>query len=241
MKIYVKVANIVLPLLLLFFVFSTLYESSVTFGKVLKAFLVEAPSFFMSSFAIVPAVVISYRLSKRSVLKRSNSGIFDALVSDLPVFVVASILQIFVWTRIFLISSYHTFVLDTLSSFIPTFLTFILIMFIQFKVSMYPIAIRLKKSEFVRTYRSIGMSDKDINKRLSKNIDIEVSKSVKNVVLMALGESLVVENLYNFRGIGYEMLNSLKESNFTNVAGILIYIAILILVLSLLMERNVPE
>lgn len=241
MKIYVKVANIVLPLLLLFFVFSTLYESSVTFGKVLKAFLVEAPSFFMSSFAIVPAVVISYRLSKRSVLKRSNSGIFDALVSDLPVFVVASILQIFVWTRIFLISSYHTFVLDTLSSFIPTFLTFILIMFIQFRVSMYPIAIRLKKSEFVRTYRSIGMSDKDINKRLSKNIDIEVSKSVKNVVLMALGESLVVENLYNFRGIGYEMLNSLKESNFTNVAGILIYIAILILVLSLLMERNVPE
>jgi len=241
MRIYIKIISIALPLLFLFLFFSMLYGSSVTFKGAFKAFISEAPSFLMSSLAIVPAVLISYNLSKRSVLKKNYSWVFDSLVADLPVFVIASILQILIWSRFFLISSYHSFILDVLSSFVPTFLTFILIMYIQFRVSMYPIAIRLKRSEFVRTYKSVGMAEKDINKRLSRNIDVEVSKSVKNVILMALGESLVVENLYNFRGIGYEMLRSLKESNFTNVAGILIYIAALIFMLSEFMERNAPE
>ena len=216
--------RIILPAVFAIYVVTVIYGKGICWSNFLRFLKEHFVPFVYSSSTIVPAVMISYSISKR--LSFSSSKTLEALskiITSFPVFIIAVFLQGILWIRIFHTISYHNILKDYVASFVPTFTTLLIIVTFHIFTQMKPIVDKISKSEFVRTMKSIGEPQRDIRNKLFRNVDIEFSRSLTYLIPMFLGESIVIEKIYNFRGVGYELVESMRSLNIDSLSALSIY------------------
>ncbi len=216
------------PFLLSFALVVTVFGGAIDTGVVLKDLLAHVPSLLYSGVSIISAVIGAYFLSRRVAFFKSSAlpGLSSVLTS-VPVFVLAIFLQSVLWLRIFRLVSYHDPIKDFFSTFIPTFSTIFLFSFLEISLFMRPIAERILKSEFVRTMRSIGEDERTVRKKLARNIDVEFSRILIHLTPIFMGESIVVERIYNFRGVGYELVEAMKNLDLNSVIALSVHFSLI--------------
>ncbi len=240
-SLFALVLKTVLSFLFVTVLILSVYGRSMTLYSTLRAFRIHFPAFLYSTSSILPAIVISYMTARYlSFTKSRILEILSKFLTSFPVFVISVFLQGIVWLRIFEMTSYHNEFLDFLSTFVPTFFTLFLVITFHVYSFMKPLAEKITKLEFVRTMRSVGISERKIKKKLFKNIDIEFSRILIYLTPLFLGESVVVEKVYNFRGVGYELVRSMKELNTSSIISLSVYFFI-ILIMAYLFSWMVGE
>ena len=223
-KIFLISLRIVLPVAFALFIVSVIYGKSISWSGFLKFLKEHFMPFLYSSSTIVPAVMVSYSASKRMSFTSSKTlEALSKIVTSFPVFIIAVFLQGVFWIRIFHTVSYHNLLKDYISSFVPTFTTLLIVVTFHMFSQMKPMADKIVKSEFVRTMKSIGVPQKEIKRKLFRNVDIEFSRSLTYLIPMFLGESIVIEKIYNFRGVGYELVESMTSLNIDSLSALSMY------------------
>ena len=223
-KLLLVSLRIIFPAVFAISIVTLIYGKGIDWIRFLKFLREHFMPFLYSSSTIVPAVMISYSASKKLAFSSSRTlEMLSKIVTSFPVFIIAVFLQGILWIRIFHTISYHNAFKDYISSFVPTFTTLLIVVTFHVFSHMKPIADRIVKSEFVRTMKSIGESKKDIERKLSRNIDIEFSRSLTYLIPMFLGESIVVEKIYNFRGVGYELVESMTNLDIDSLSALSVY------------------
>ncbi len=229
-KLLIISLRITLPVGFALVIVTVIYGKGICWSRFLRFLVEHFIPFVYSSSTIVPAVVMSYSISKR--ISFGSSKIVEAtarIITSFPVFIIAVFLQGIFWIRIFHTTSYHNIVKDYVSSFVPTFTTLLIVVTFHIFSQMKPIVDKIVSSEFVRTMKSIGESQKEIIRKLFRNVDIEFSRSLTYLIPMFLGESIVIERIYNFRGVGYELVESMRNLNIDSLSALSVYFFLILM------------
>ena len=98
-------------------------------------------------------------------------------------------------------------------------------------------ALEILDRQFIRVHRAKGLSRSSILfKHVLKNAVPAILASINNTAIQIICGTLIVENFYSIRGLGYSIVDSISTRNLHLLLGCVLCLSILILGFSLLTD-----